>query len=864
MAQDFWRSALPKAFGGLIGLSVVAGVLVTAMVTPALAVTSQVTKAGIGVFDNMPDYVALSTQSQQNVIYANRGGNPVPIATIYNQNRQEVAASQISPLLMDAAVAGEDRRFYQHGGIDIPSIARAAAGNLVSNSITSGSSTLDMQLVKNILVQQALQIEDPVKQKAAYTAAIDNSLQRKLKEMKLAIGLDKRYTKQQILVAYLNITGFGGNTYGVQSAAQQYFSKDAKDVTVAQAASLVAIVQQPNLQNLGDPKYYAANKVRRDQILKDMYAQKFITKAQFDVAINTKIVDEVKITAPTSGCLYAKDAPFACDYVRKLVPTLTSLGATAAERSANFATGGYKIYTSIDLDQQDVAQAALAKSAPASETRFALGAAADAVQPGTGRILVMAQNKEYNNTLNATSAQTGINYSTDQAFGGSGGFPTGSTYKIFTLIDWLQNGHGLNDTVNGSVRTFQQSSFKATGCGGPFAGTYTPSNDSPGEGGSMSVMSATAASVNAAFVGMAQKLSLCDIRNNAKALGVHPAKGGELDPQPAAILGTNEIAPLTMAAAIATIGANGTYCAPTIIDSIVGPDGKAVAGQLKTCTDSAIAPNIAATVAYALANVMKSGTGAAGNPKDGVPIVGKTGTTDGSYQNWLVASTTKAALAVWVGNIQGNPAKATANNPQGDQSLRQISIAGTNGYNTKFNIFRATMKSLDSNPAYKGGAFPAVDQKLLHGTGVTVPSVTGQTLTQAQSLLQSLQFDAVDGGPVPSGLPVGQVVRTDPAAGSTAAIASTITIYTSDGSLATTMPNVVGMSRQGAVGTLASSGFTTSKIAYSWVAGTPGDVCKVTASDPIANAATAKDAAITLTVSNGGPTGGTDPGAVCP
>ena len=865
MAQDLRRSALPKALGGLIGFSVLAGILVTAMVTPALAVTSQVTKAGIGVFDNMPDYVALSAQSQQNVVYANRGGAPVPIATIYSQNRQEVAADQISPFLMDAAVAGEDRRFYQHGGIDVPSVIRAAAGNLVSNSITSGSSTLDMQLVKNILVQQALQIEDPVKQKAAYTAAIDDSIQRKLKEMKLAVGLDKRYSKKQILVAYLNITGFGGNTYGVQSAAQEYFSKDAKDVTVAQAASLVGIVQQPNLQNLSDPKYYAANKVRRDQILNDMYSQKYITKAQFDEAINTKIADEVKLTAPTNGCLYAKDAPFACDYVKKLVPTLTSLGATAAERSANFATGGYKIYTSIDLDQQDVAQAALTKSAPANETRFALGAAADAVQPGTGRILVMAQNKEYNNTLSATSAQTGVNYSTDQAYGSSGGFQTGSTYKIFTLIDWLQNGHGLNDTVNGSVRTFQQSSFKASACGGPFAGTYTPKNDSPGEGGSMSVLSATSASVNAAFVGMAQKLDLCDIRNDATALGVHPAKTGtKLDAQPASILGTNEIAPLTMAAAIATIGANGMYCAPTIIDSIVGPDGKKLVGQPKTCTDSAIAPNIAATVAYALATVMKSGTGAAGNPKDGVPIIGKTGTTDGSYQNWLIASTTKAALAVWVGNIQGNPAKATANNPQGDQSLRQITIAGTNGYNTKFNIFRATMKSLNSNPDYKGGVFPAVDQKLLHGTGVSVPPVAGQTLAQAQSLLQSLQFDVVDGGPVASGLPAGQVVRTDPAAGSIAALASTITVYTSDGSLATTMPNVVGMSRQGAVGTLVTDGFTTSKVTYSWVAGSPADICKVTASDPAPDAATAKDASITLSVSNGGPTGGTDPGAVCP
>lgn len=379
----------------------------------------------------------------------------------------------------------------------------------------------------------------------------------------------------------------------------------------------------------------------------------------------------------------------------------------------------------------------------------------------------------------------------------------------------------------------------------------------------MSVLSATSASVNAAFVGMAQKLDLCDIRDDAKALGVHPAKGGDLDTQPAAILGTNTIAPLTMAAAIATIGANGTYCAPTIVDSIVGPDAKKLDGQAKNCTE-AIAPNIAATVAYALATVMKSGTGAAGSPRDGVPIVGKTGTTDGSYQNWLIASTTKAALAVWVGNIQGNPAKATTNNPQGDQSLRQITVAGTNGFNTKFNIFKATMKSLNTNPEYKGGVFPAVDSALLRGAGLAVPSVAGQTLAKAQSLLESLQFDVADGGPVASGLPAGQVVRTDPAAGAVAAMGSTITVYTSDGSLATAMPNVVGMSRQGAMGTLVTAGFDSRKVTYSWVAGSPADVCAVTASDPAASSATAKDASITLSVSNGGPNAGTDPGGLCP
>ncbi|MCU1415098.1 MAG: penicillin-binding protein [Microbacteriaceae bacterium] len=703
---------------GLVFMSIVAGALVAASLTPGLVAADRAASATIGIFNDLPEYIAVGQQSQRNEIFATRAGQPVQIATTYDQNRQEVGWTQVSQFLKDAAVDGEDRRFYSHGGVDTTALVRALIQNQTSaNDGVSGASTLDMQLVKNILVQQAIQIEDPAKRSAALKAAQSATIDRKLKEIKLAVGLDKRYSKKEILLAYLNITGFGGNTYGVESAAEEYFSTDAAHLTLAQAASLIATVQQPNEQNLGSAKNYPANKLRRDEILADMLAAKDITRAQFDTAVATPIAAEVKLTAPTSGCLYASDAKFACDYVERLVPTLTSLGDTVEARQAAWATGGYKVYTSIDLDQQDVAQTALETDAPADETRFALGAAADAIQPGTGRILVMAQNKAYDNSADAdTLRTTAINYSTDKAYGGSSGFQTGSTYKVFTLTDWLENGHALNDVVNGSVRAFPQSSFSAR-ClpPGSFVGTYTPKNDSAGEGGSMTVLSATINSVNAAFVGMAQKLDLCDIRSVAESMGIHRADGAELSPDPSSVLGTNEIAPLSMAGAIATIGANGQYCVPTIVDSIVDAKGATLPGQTRQCTQ-ALPTTIAATVAYALAQVLKSGTGSPGNPHDGVPIVGKTGTTDGSYQNWLIASTTKAALAVWVGNIKGTPALATSKDPQGDQSLRQVTVAGTNGYNTKFNIFRTVFASIDTDQLYRGDNFPAADPALVTGT----------------------------------------------------------------------------------------------------------------------------------------------------
>ncbi|MDQ1526339.1 MAG: hypothetical protein QOG18_952 [Microbacteriaceae bacterium] len=697
------RSAIGSAFGFLI-FSALAGVLIAALTIPAVVVAKQATDASAGFFDALPGYLTLDVQTQRNIIYANRDGQPVPIARVFDQDREDVAWDGVSGYVKDAAVAGEDRRFWEHGGIDLEAIARAAAGNAVNGEVTSGSSTIAMQLVKNLLIQRALRVENPRAQKLAYNAAIEDSLNRKLREMKYAIGLEKRYSKQDILLGYLNIAGFGGNTYGIEAAAEKYFSVSAKQVTLPQAASLVAMLQQPNLRNLSDPALYPANKVRRDFILGNMRELGYITRAQYVDAIATPIAP--KLGPVNNGCLYASDAKFACDYATRLVPTLAALGTTATERKATWAAGGNKIYLSVDLNQQDVAQASLAASAPPGETRFALGASAVAVQPGTGRILVMAQNKDFDNSGTGSGpTATAVNFSTDKQFGGSSGFATGSTYKIFTLAQWLKDGHTLSETVNGTVRTFQQSSFNSR-CA-RFVGVYAPKNDSPGEDGNWTVAAATVASVNVAFITMAQQLDLCDITDTAKAMGVHRADGADLRIFPSAVIGTNEIAPLTMAGAIATIGANGVYCAPTIVDKVVRPDGKEYPGQEKSCSQ-ALEPRIASTVAYALAAVMKSGTGRPGNPQDGVPIVGKTGTTNYADQNWLIATTTKVSLAVWVGNIDG-----------GQQNLRRTTVAGTNGYNTKFNIFRTTMSSLNSNPEYRGDAFPPPDQSLVRGVGTT-------------------------------------------------------------------------------------------------------------------------------------------------
>jgi membrane peptidoglycan carboxypeptidase len=907
-AQKQKPSGALGGLAGFLGFSVIAGVLVTAMVTPALAVTSVAANNTMGIFENLPSIISIGTQSQRNVIYGMKDGAPVEIATTYKQNRQEVAWADVSQFLKDAAVDGEDRRFFEHGGVDVQSVARALIKNQTqASSGTSGSSTLDMQLVKNILVQEALSLPTKKERDAAYNAAIQTTIDRKLKEMKLAIGLDKKYTKDEILLGYLNIVGMGGNTYGVESAAQQYFSSNAKDLTLAQAASLIATVQQPNLQSVADPKYYAANKIRRDQILKAMLDLKHIDQKQYDEAVATTIESEVKIKAPTNGCRNAADAKAACDYVTKLIttdpvgdaeaalaaaqsskkgtpaqiasriasaktslatiketiaPVVSSLGADPAERKANWENGGYKIYTSIDLGLQDVAQAALDRWTPPTENRFDLGAAADTVEAGTGRILVMAQNKVFDDAGTVTgqgvdATKTALNLSTDYAYGSSAGFETGSTYKMFDLANWLQNGHGLNDLVNGTgPQTYKFSSFTAPCDPGVLAGTTFPlNNDSKSRGSMMTVKQALIGSVNNAFMNMAERQDLCSIRDTAKSMGAHRADMlKDLDVNPSAILGTNEEAPLTMAGAVATIGAGGVHCTPIIVDKVVDPKGKELPGQAKTC-GQALTADVAAGVANAMIGSMTGGTSRPGNPYDGVPIGGKTGTSPTSHQDWIIGTTTKVGTAVWTGNVTGQAPLKAYTNP----------ITKANYYSvSRFQIMKAVMKGANTNPALKGGAFQAASAQMLAGESAKVPDVTGQTPAQAQALLESFKFVYADGGPVASSLPSGRVASTNPAAGSKTSVGSTVTVYTSDGSQATTMPNVVGQARKDAIDLLTgSAGFSKDNIHTEWVAGTPADACKVVSTNPAAGAAAGKNDQVTLTVGSGtpaGPTAGKDPG----
>jgi membrane peptidoglycan carboxypeptidase len=694
-------SALAALTGG-VSLSVLAGVLIAAMLTPLVSLAGATVNTTVGVFDSLPEFIEINRQPQQNRIFAMSNNEPVQIATIFDQNREEISWEQVPAFVKDAAVSGEDRRFYEHGGVDPTGIVRAAVTNFAAGGIAEGASTITQQYVKNTFVQAALEL--PLEQQAAaYEAAIDTTFGRKVQEIKLAISLEQRYTKEEILLAYLNIANYGGATYGIEAASQRYYNTPALNLTAAQAASLIAIVQSPTAMRLDVPENWPRNTERRNVILNAMLADDRITPEQHAEAI--AVVEDattITLTTPSNGCRVAQDySRYFCDYITNLIPELASLGADATTRADSWRRGGYDVYTSLDMGLQTVAQDAVWANAPNNATRLELGAAAVSVETGTGRILTMAQNKTYDNTGDTDPTTTAVNFNTDRAYGGSSGFQPGSTYKVFTLINWLQNDRSINEVVNGSPRTIPQNQFTNTCDPSQVIGRPYQFGNDDGFGGNMTVATGVQRSVNGAFMSMALELDLCGIREAAESIGVHRADGGELGTTPASVLGTNEIAPLTMATAYAAIANEGVYCAAIAIDRIVGPDGVEIPGQPQDCSQRLTA-DVANTAAYAMAGVMVGGgTATRANPNDGVEYIGKTGTTDSSNQTWVVGASTRVATAVWVGNIEGEYPLRSYRNTQGNQ-----------GGVIRHDIFRPIARAVDAVPTYRGSAFPDPSREL--------------------------------------------------------------------------------------------------------------------------------------------------------
>ncbi|MCD5346819.1 transglycosylase domain-containing protein [Agromyces sp. S2-1-8] len=666
--RDFAETRTPLGvlggFVGLIAASAAVAALVVAAATPAIAMVGMAASGTIGMFDSLPGYLKIDELSEKSNIYViGASGRPSMMASFYDQNRVEVGWEAVDQDVKDATVASEDPRFYEHGGIDLQGTLRAAV-TTASGRETQGGSSIAQQYVKNVRVQQCELETDEAARDDCYDAVTETTIDRKVKEMRLAIGVEKRYSKDEILLGYLNIAGFGGTVYGIEAAANYYFGTKASDLTLPQAASLVAIVNNPEKFRLDEPDSeangaangYAANHTRRDYILKRMLTLGKITRDRYDEAIATPV--EPKITEPSTGCQTAGASAYFCDYVKNILQTDPSFGEDAETRMLNFRRGGYDVYTTLDVDLQGAAVRAIAENVPMTYPGWDLGGVVVSVEVGTGRVLAMAQNKRYSQdpTVLASGPEyTSINYNTDFDQGGSRGFQPGSTYKVFTLAQWLKEGHGLSERVDSRPRSnwgvFHDSCLGDYDVSGE---NWNPKNDAGESGGAYTALESTVQSINTGFLGMAKELDLCGIRKTAEAFGMHRADGDPLLESPSTVIGTNEVAPLSVAVAFAGIANNGRTCSPIAIDRIVGRDGEELPPPASTCTQS-VSPEVAAGMHYGMTRVM-NGTAweSDQNTVPHVPFIGKTGTTDGAKDTWMAGASTEVATVAAVVSVNGD------------------------------------------------------------------------------------------------------------------------------------------------------------------------------------------------------------------
>ncbi len=528
-----------QALGLLAAFAVVAsvgGVVAAGLVLPAVATTSAMANTTTQIFDELPAELTQVPLSEKSTILAADG---TLLATFYDQNRIVVPLSEISVDMINAVIDTEDKRFFEHGGVDLTGMTRALLTNAVSDS-KEGASTLTQQYVKNAQIQAALQIDDPVERAQAIAdARADTGLDgyaRKLQEAKLAISLEKVMTKEEILQAYLNISQFGVSVYGVETAAQYYFSVSAKDLDYLQAATIAGITKGPTEYDPERNPEKSQN--RRDTVLSLMLKQGDITQEQFDTGVATPIGDTLKLGQTRLGCMTAGSvvagSGYFCDYVTKIIAQNPAFGETAADRRRLLYQGGLTIHTTLDPRLQELADAAVKNAVPVDDPS-GVSDAMSTVEPGTGKILAMAQNRNYNTAPNPGPGESAVNYNTDYDYGGSQGFQPGSTFKAFTLLEWLKEGHALQEVVDGRVKTYKMSDFHSS-CTG-FGGKDWRPNNAEGNGNFMSVADATRNSVNNAFVDMAtparhvQDLPGCAGARRAHRLGRRPQRPARQRPR---------------------------------------------------------------------------------------------------------------------------------------------------------------------------------------------------------------------------------------------------------------------------------------------------------------------------------------------
>jgi membrane peptidoglycan carboxypeptidase len=653
----------------LIRAGLIAGLVVAGLAYPLTALAGIGVNAGTHALANMPDELTVVPNAQTTYVYA-RDGRTL-LTTFYEEYRKQTKIENMSPYITEAIVASEDTRFYEHHGVDAKGVARAFVANQQAGGVSQGASTLTMQYVR-------MALRDAAKTPQEALDATEQTTGRKLREMRLALEVEKRMSKQDILERYLNGAYFGHRAYGIYAASQIFFSKLPRDLDLDQAALLAGLVKAPSAFDPASTDRSAAVG-RRNYVLDQMQKMGSITPQQATIAKKAKIT--LHLSTPPNDCASISqkhnDMGFFCDYFKDWWLRQPAFGKNPVEREENLRRGGYSVVTSIDPTIQASAMKHILDKEK-KRSKFAHGQVV--IEPGTGRIVSMAVNRTYSldqshngkhsDPSKRKYAKGNYPNTVNPLLGGGtmAGYQAGSTFKIFTMLAALQAGMPL-DTSFYSPPQFVSKYITAPGpatCGHH----WCPKNSSKSMTGTQTMWSGFGKSVNTYFVQLEQKVGADKAVAMAEKLGLQWRTSVDKElatPEHASgwgafTLGVSDVTPIEMANVFATVAAEGAYCEPLPVRSIKNRDGTNATFQGKLIAaprcHRAFSPDVARAATDAASCV--TGYGAAKGSCGGWqtspmvyatlhrPVAGKSGTTDNNRTAWFCGFTPQLAAAAFV------------------------------------------------------------------------------------------------------------------------------------------------------------------------------------------------------------------------
>jgi membrane peptidoglycan carboxypeptidase len=735
------------------------GALVAGLALPFAGLAGVTTEKAHDTVQFLPQDLKTAPLAQKSQILAADGSL---IATLYQENRTPVTLKQISPVMLQAIVAIEDDRFYEHGALDAKGTLRALLRNQSQGSVQQGGSSITQQYVKLSLIAKARTPEE-------IQSATAETYERKVAELRYAIAVEKQFSKDEILNRYLNLAFFGDRSYGVEAAAMHYFGVHAAKLNLPQAALLAGLVKNPTGYNpTNDP---VRAKQRRDVVLRRMQELNIITAKQAQDAIKTPVIDPAKVRNVPNGCANSK-YPFYCDYIVSKLKDNRAFGKTREDAENYIETAGLIVRTSLDPKIQKAAEASMAKHSKPGDQAVA---AITIVEPGTGLVKAMAQSRPYG----SKKGQTSYNYNVEKSYpGGYGGFQNGSTMKAFTIAAAISKGVPMTYRI-ASPQVLPLSGKKFSTCTGVTEDPdYNPKNSTKTIA-DPSMIDAARASTNTYFLQLSQQIGLCPIATIASKLGMYDAQTMEpLKQVVSYTLGSaGLITPLMLANAYATFASRGMYCKPQLITAIATSKGKAVPTPPPSCK-RALSPSVADGVNYVLEKVMEPGGTGAKLKFGRTDLAGKTGTIDNNRAVWFAGYSTRLAAASVVADASPPYADLIGQTFNG-KKLRDASGSGTAGP-----IWQTAMQgALLGLPTTR---FVQPDDKTIRGDVKDLPYLKGMPPAEAIAKLLQLGFKAqIAPAPVDSDAQPGMVAYTSPRQEDGAPAGATVTLFLSNGSKAT-------------------------------------------------------------------------------